>query len=337
MSNSTQATLAPFDPSIGLADKRIPLVDVAKACARRVGVKPSKDLSKLAHDVKKILKFAWVPSHKIYINYERQRWPEPKHIKKLFTKWNINCVTPLQCRYDPKEDRYYGSDGMQHMIVWLLYYGLISEVPCFYVESEDPNVESEQLLALNTENEPMAKFFIHKQKIKMGNQESIAIEKAVVDANCETSYKKRAPGCITHISHLYEASEDYGNAALTNVLARYREFWPEDKIAEPTILGFLKLRELLIDADKYSDSLFKDTFYYCSQHFVSGKDFHLSVNHAFQKTYPTNYKGMGVREKVASGIISIYEQCDNKKLIDKPFDITVPMIPVTYTLNDDND
>lgn len=337
MSNSTTATLAPFDPSIGLADKRIPIVDVAKACARRIGVKPSKDLTKLANSVKKILKFAWVPAHKIYINYERQRWPEPKHMKKLFGKWNINCVTPLQCRYDPKEDRYYGSDGQQHMIVWLLYYGLISEVPCFYVESEDPNVESEQLLALNTENEPMAKFFIHKQKIKMGNQESIAIEKAVVDANCETAYKKRAPGCITHISHLYEASEDYGNAALTNVLARYREFWPSDKIAEPTILGFLKLRELLIDNDKYSDSLFRDLFYFCSQHFMSGKDFHLSVNHAFQKTYPTNYKGMGVREKVASGIISIYEQCSNSKLIDKPFDITVPMIPVVYSLNDDDE
>jgi hypothetical protein len=119
-----------------------------------------------------------VPADKIYINYERQRWPEPKHMKKLHGKWDINCVTPLQCRYDPKEDRYYGSDGQQHMTVWLIYYGLLTEVPCFFVETEDVNVESRQLLALNTDSEPMAKFFIHKQNCKMGDKASLAIEKA---------------------------------------------------------------------------------------------------------------------------------------------------------------
>lgn len=328
MSKNIGATLAPFDPSIGLADKRVPITDVAKACSRRIGIKIPSQVTAAAKAVKDILKFAWVPADKIYINYERQRWPEPKHMKKLHGKWNINCVTPLQCRYDPKEDRFYGSDGQQHMTVWLIYYGLLTEVPCFYVESEDPNVESQQLLALNTDSEPMAKYFIHKQNIKMGNAEAIAIEKAVTDANCETAYKKRAPGCITHISHLYEASESYGNGALTYVLARYREYWPEDKIAEPTVLGFLKAREVLIAEDKYTDSVFKDLFYEASQRFESGKELHLSVNHAFEKRYPTNYKGMGVREKVASGIIAVWEQAKNKKLADKPFEISIPMIKI---------
>lgn len=331
------ATLAPFDPSIGLPDKKIPLIDVAKACARRIGVKIPVAPNKLAKELDKILKFTWVPAEKIYINYERQRWPEPKHMKKLLGKWNINCVTPLQCRYDPEEDRYYGADGQQHMTVWLIYYGLLTHVPCFYVESTDPNVESDMLLALNTDSEPMAKYFIHEQKCIMGDKEALAIEQAVVKANCETAYKKRAPGCITHISHLYEASESYGNGPLTLILSLYRQFWPADKIAEPTMLGFLKVREILIAEDAYTDSVFKDLFYEASQRFESGKDLHLSVNHAFEKKYPTNYKGMGVREKVASGIIAIWEQVKNKTLCTKPFDITIPMIKIVQEEEDEKE
>ena len=33
---------------------------------------------------------------------------------------------------------------------------------------------------------------------------------------------------------------------------------------------------------------------------------------------------MGVREKVASGIIDVYEQLTNKTLVTKPFDISMP-------------
>jgi hypothetical protein len=334
MSKNTNASLAPFDPSLGLPDKRIPIIDVAKACSRRIGIKipPSKE-TEISKSVKDILKFAWVPADKVYINYERQRWPEPKHINKLYHKWDINCVTPLQCRYDPVEDRYYGSDGQQHIIAWLIYYGLLTEVPCFYVESTDPSIESKQVLALNNDNEPMAKFFIHKQNIKMGDKKAIAIENSVTNSNCETAYKKRAPGCITHISHLYDCSDSYGNGPLTFVLARYREYWPEDKIAEPTVMGFLKAREILIEEDAYTDSVFKDLFYEASQRFESGKDLHLSINRAFERTYPTNYKGMGVREKQASGIISIYEQAKGKKLASKPFEITIPIIMDAEDLN----
>jgi len=199
---STTTNLAPFDPSAGLRDKRVPIVDVAKGVVKRIGAKIAKSPT---IDYKKHLKFAWVPADKVFINYERQRWPEPKHMQKLNVKWDIDCVTPLQCRYDPVEDRYYGSDGQQHMTVWLIQYGLLSEVPCFYVESTDPSIETKQLLSGNTDSEPMAKYFIHKQKIIMGDKTSIALEKAVTDANCETAYKKRQPGCITHISHLIEA------------------------------------------------------------------------------------------------------------------------------------
>jgi hypothetical protein len=247
---------------------------------------------------------------------------------KLHVKWNIMCVTPLQCRYDPVEDRYYGADGQQHMTVWLLKYGLLTHIPCFYIESTDENVESIQLLALNTDSEPMAKYFIHHQKIMMGDKNAIALEKAVTDANCETAYKKRAPGCITHVSHLQDAYENYGAGALTLVLTKMRQFWPQDKIEMPTALGFLKLREILVDDGLWNDSTFNDVVFECSNYAETNKDLHLGINHAFQTTYPTNYKGMGVREKIASGIIDIYEKAKGVTLCDKPFEISMPVVSV---------
>ena len=96
MSKNVTANLAPFDPSAGLGDKRIPITDVAKQISKRIGEKVQNKEDKSVMDV---LKFAWVPADKIFINYKRQRWPEPKHMKKLLGKWNIQCVTPLQCRY----------------------------------------------------------------------------------------------------------------------------------------------------------------------------------------------------------------------------------------------
>ena len=116
MTKTATASLAPFDPSAGLADKRIPITDVAKQISKRIGEKVQ---NKADVSVMDVLKFAWVPADKILINYKRQRWPEPKHMKKLLGKWDIRCVTPLQCRYDPIEDKYYGADGQQHMTVWL--------------------------------------------------------------------------------------------------------------------------------------------------------------------------------------------------------------------------
>jgi hypothetical protein len=333
---TSKVNLSPFDPSAGLADKRIPLVDVAKQVSKRINVKlPALNAISNALSYKEILKFAWVPAHKIYINYIRQRWPEPGHQKNLLEKWNLACVTPLTCRYDPVEDRYYGSDGQQHMTVWLMKYGLLSEVPCFYIESTDPNIESIQLLSLNTLRQPMAKYFIHKQEIIMGDPDAIAMEKAVTDANCETAYKKRSPGCVTHISHLTEAYEDYGTASLNLVLSKLTQFWPRDKIETPTMLGFLKVLQLMRASkqipEKEFDSIFNDLFYHCSNRYENSKDLHASIHRAFvvSEDYKTNYKGLGHREQVASGIIDIYEQESGKKLagVKQPFAITIPLIP----------
>jgi len=312
--------MAPFDPSQGRRDKRVPLVQVARSVGKRIGAGNPNTTA----NYKGALKFAWVPISKCYINYERQRWPEPKHIKKLHAKWNLNCVTPLQARYSPKEDRYYIADGQQHGIDWVLQYGEDALVPVFYVESEDENVESIQLLALNCDSEPMAKYFIHDQEVKMGIPDAVALENAVNNAGCTTGYKKRTAGVITHITDLWLARDQFGLEALEQVLTKIREYWPTEKIPTASMLGFLKVRQLMVEAGVYSDDVFEDVFYYASEFFETCDRLHNDIKREFEYVYPTNYRGMGVREKVASGIVSAYEKLSGKTLVAKPFEIDMP-------------
>jgi hypothetical protein len=322
MSKSEELKMQPFDPSQGRKDKRVSVVQVSRMVQKRVGtIKPNKEFN-----YQDYLEFKWVPAEKVFINYERQRWPEPKHIKKLRNKWNIICVTPLQCRYDPDEDRYYGSDGQQHTIEWIAQYGEDSMVPVFFVTSKDENVESIQLLALNNDNEPMAKYFIHQQEVIMGVPEAVALENCVINANCSTGYKKRTAGVITHITDLWMARDHFGLDALGYVLSKMRTYWPTEKISTATMLGFLKTRELMENADVYTDDLFEEVIYNNAEFFESSDRLHNDIKEQFEKDYPTNYRGMGVREKIASGIISVYEQRTGKELVQKPFEISMPSI-----------
>jgi hypothetical protein len=289
---------------------------------KRIGnIKPNTNFP-----YKDILKFTWAPAELVYFNYERQRWPEPKHQKKLRNKWDIHCVTPLQCRYSPSENRYYGADGQQHSTEWIAQYGESSFVPVFYVESEDENIESIMLLALNNDSEPMAKYFIHQQEVIMGVPEAVALEKCITDAGCTTGYKKRTAGVITHITDLWLARDHYGLNNLNSVLSKMRQYWPTEKISTASMLGFLKVKELMETSKKYTDSKFEDVFYHCSEFFESCDRLHNDIKDQFEHEYPTNYRGMGVREKIASGIIDVYEQRTGKKLVPKPFDITMPSL-----------
>jgi len=321
MSKAEELKMQPFDPSQGRKDKRVSMTQVARQVAKRISAgKPAK------FNYKSVLSFAWVPIELCYINYARQRYPEPKHIKKLHHKWNIMCVTPLQARYSRKENRYYIADGQQHGIDWILQYGEDSEVPVFYVESEDENIESIQLLALNTDNEPMAKYFIHQQEVIMGIKEAVALEKCVLNAGCTTGYKKRVAGVITHITDLWLARDHYGLEKLGQVLTKMMQYWPTEKISTATMLGFLKVREEMESSKIYSDDLFEDLFYHASEFFESSDRLHNDIKEQFEVTYPTNYRGMGVREKVASGIIDAYEQRTGKILCPKPFAISMPYL-----------
>lgn len=320
MSKNAEQKMLPFDPSQGRKDRKVPLIQVARMLSKRLN--PAKLTTTIVY--KNVLKLEWVHVSKLALNYSRQRFPEPKHIKKLLDKWNIICVTPLQARYDRKKDIYYIADGQQHGIAWVLMYGEDAYVPVLYVESEDENIESIQLLALNTDSEPMAKYFIHNQRCVMGDPQAIALEKCVNDAGCETSYKKRSAGTITHITDLWLAEKDYGLAELGAVLAKMRQYWPSERIYTATMLGLLKTRELLKESDTYSDDVFEDLLSAAADYFESSERLHLDIKDEFEKTYPTNYKGMGVREKIASGLIDIYEKSFDKTLCDKPFDISMP-------------
>lgn len=321
MSKAKQLTMQPFDPSNGRADKRVSLIQVARMVNARLKVGKPKDF-----DYESVLKFAWVPIELCYINYSRQRYPEPAHIKKLHDKWNVMCVTPLQARYSKLENRYYIADGQQHGIDWVLQYGEKSKVPVCFVESEDENIESIQLLALNTDNEPMAKYFIHQQEVIMGIKEAVDLEKCVQSADCTTGYKKKAPGVITHISHLLQARDSYGLESLGHVLSKMRHYWPIERIPTATMLGFLKVKELMEEHGVYSDALFEDVFYQSAQFFESAERLHNDIKSQFEVDYPTNYRGMGEREKISSGIIYAYEKLSGKTLVPQPFKIELPYI-----------
>lgn len=322
MSKAEELKMRPFDPSQGRRDKKVSLVQVARSVGKRIGAKsPNANF-----DYQDVLKFAWVPVELLYLNYERQRWPEPLHIKKLHSKWKPICVTPLQARYSREENRYYIADGQQHGIEWVLQYGEGSLAPVFFVESDDENVESVQLLALNTDSEPMAKFFIHKQEVIMGVPDAVALEKCVTDSGCTTGYKKSSAGVITHMSDLFLARDHFGVESLSLVLTKIRQYWPTEKIPTASMLGFLKVKELLEQENKYSDEIFEDVFYHCSEFFESCDQLHKDIKDQFEYKYPTNYRGMGVREKVASGIIDAYEQLSSKSLVSKPFEISMPYV-----------
>ncbi len=319
MSKAEELKMQPFDPSQGRKDKRVAMTQVARQVGKRIGAgKPAK------FNYKSVLKFAWVPIELCYVNYARQRYPEPKHIQKLHNKWNVMCVTPLQARYSRKENRYYIADGQQHGIDWILQYGEDSEVPVFFVESEDENIESIQLLALNTDSEQMAKYFIHQQEVIMGIKEAVALENCVINAGCSTGYKKSKAGVITHITHLWLARDHYGLDALGQVLTKMMQYWPTEKLNTATMLGFLKVREDMESANVYTDALFEDVFYFASEFFETSARLHLDIKEQFEVTYPTNHRGMGEREKIASGIIDAYEQLAGKPLVDKPFQISMP-------------
>lgn len=317
--SKNKLSLSPFDPSDGRKNRNVGIKKVARLITQRTG-----KFRKNSDNPQDILKFAWVDPDYILINYERQRYPEPVHIKKLSTKWKTHVMTPGQARKD-SSGYYHLADGQQHLIAYVSLYP-DSLVPMFYVESDNEDVESEMLLALNTEQKPMARYFIHEQHCKMGFEEENVIERTVVSANCETGYKISRPGAITHITDLYNAVDDYGIDNLYTVLTKYRLYWPNEHVKTATMMGFLKVKELLEENNVFSEILFDDIFAECAEYFESADRLQLDIKNEFSVTYPTNYKGMGVKEKIASGILNVYEKATGNIICNKPFEIDMPMM-----------
>lgn len=319
-----------FDPSALSGSSKLSIVGVAQTVNDSFGGEFPQTSNT---DYEGHLKFKWVPASKCYINYRRQRWPEPQHIKKLLSKWNIICVTPLQARYSKEEDRYYIADGQQHGIAWVLKYGPDAELPVCYIESDDENTESIQLLALNTDNEPMKPYFIHKQEVIMGVKEAVELENCVTDANCSMSYRKRSAGCITNIGHAYIARDTFGLKELNFGLKKMLQHWPTKYIQTDTLRGLLHIRKLMTSAGTYTDDLFDDVIRTVKVRYVdeSGVVDAKSLFNAVQEQCRVNLETTSIdaESKLASGILSVYEQVKGRDIVagHRPFkDLVMPVI-----------
>ena len=327
---SKQRKTEAFDPSAGSSSHKVSLISVAHAVNDATGGEFPLNTNTEYQD---ILQFIWAPVQKCFINYQRQRWPEPPHIKKLLSKWNIVCATPLQARYSAVEDRYYIADGQQHGIAWVLKYGPGSHVPICYIESEDENIESTMLLALNNDNEPMKPYFIHKQEVIMGVQEAVDLENTVNDANCQISYRKRSAGCITNIGHLYIIRDSFKLSELKFGLIKMKQHWPTKYIQTDTLRGLLQIRKLLKEIKLYKDDLFDDIIrtvkvrYIDESGVVDAKVLFNAVQEQCRVDLETT--SIDAESKMASGILSIYEQVKGVDVVNgrRPFkDLKMPII-----------
>ena len=112
--SKNKLSLAPFDPSAGRKDRTVNIKKVARLVEQRTGkVKPCND------DPEAMMKFDWVEPDFAFINYVRQRYPEPSQVKKLDKKWKTYVITPLQARKD-SNGHFYIADGQQHGVCYIL-------------------------------------------------------------------------------------------------------------------------------------------------------------------------------------------------------------------------
>jgi hypothetical protein len=307
MSKTPKINTQAFNPST-TKDPKQSLISVARKVGKALKTKePTQQF-----DTNSGIGFAWVPAEKLWINYGRQRFPEPKHIKKLMEKWNIHCVTPLTARFSRAEDRYYISDGQQHSIGWILTYGEDTSLPVFFVESNDENIESIQLLALNCDSESMAPYFIHQQQLKMKDQTAIDLDNAVTDAGCVLAYKRRSAGTITHMGHLYKARDNFELSDITEILTKMRQTWPTKPIQLDVMRGLLHIKKLMKAASTYTDTLFDDILHEASIRYTDDRGIECpeALKNAVQAQCQADLEttAIGAEVKLSSGILSIYEK-----------------------------
>jgi len=314
-----------LNPFVGSAGNVVPLVSVATSLAKKLKI-TSKKFEKSAFN-----KFTWLDPNEIYVNFGAQRWPDDAQISKVASKFNPYKCTPLVCVYRTDLKQYRVCDGLQHGSAMIItFFGCVSnglEVPVWYVEADNELVEHELFLALNRDNLPMAKYFIHDQEVKMKVPKAVAIERIVKRAGAFTAYQSKKPGAVTHISDLYTGYKVLGADCLYDAIECLRDYFPDDKIHTASMLGIGKVFFLLKEKGLLTAAIKQDIGAACFANFEDSDRLHLDIKEQFQSTYPSNYKGMNSMEKVASGIIDTYQQHYKKSIgVDKPFDITMPLM-----------
>lgn len=329
MTTKAQSNTNPF---VGSSGNVVSLVSVATTLSKKIKFTPKK------FEKSQFNKFAWVDPNVIDVNFGSQRWPDEPHIGKLVNKFNPYKCTPLVCVYRTDLERYRVCDGLQHgsgMIV--TFFGCLNnglEVPIWYVEADNEFVEHDIFLALNRDNLPMGKYFIHDQEVKMKVAKAVKIERIVKHAGAFTAYTSKKAGAITHISDLYTGYKVLGEECLQSAIECLRDYFPYDKIHTASMLGIGKVFLLLKAEGKLNEKIKKDIGAALYANFDDSNRLHIDIKEQFKTDYPSNHKGMNAMEKVASGIIDVYNQHYNKSIgVNKPFEITIPMIlPHTTSL-----
>jgi hypothetical protein len=96
------------------------------------------------------------------------------------------------------------------------------------------------------------------------------------------------------------------------------------------MLGIGKVFQLLEKEGLLTDSVKQDIGAALYANFEDSDRLHLDIKEQFAKDYESNYKGMNAMEKVASGIIDVYNRHYDRDLgITKPFEISMPIIKNT--------
>jgi hypothetical protein len=331
MSNK-QVKLEDFDPSEGQASRKVNMVTIAHLVADRIDLKVPTTTD---NSYENKIKFTWAPTELCWVNYERQRFPIPLHIKKVKVNWNLLCATPLQARYSKIENRYYIADGQQHGIAWILKYGPGSMLPVAYFESEDENDESTVFVIGNGVRKSVAPYFIHNQQVMMGDKDAVALENAVTKAKCSIEHKKRSAGCITNMGHLYAARSTFKLPELTAVLSKMKLYWPTKRIETNTMRGLLQVRKMMKSSKTFSDAAFDDILLTLKGRYVDGKGipdlgvFFDAVQTQIKKQIGTT--SMDAESKLSSAILSVYEQLKNVDVVNgrRPYkELKMPLVIV---------
>lgn len=324
--------LQPFDP-VPSGPKQIKLITVAKMVAKRLGLKIGQ------HEYNAALKMfgCMIDIDLLWMNYERQRWPEPKHILKMILSWHPFTCSSLQCRYDAATNRYFVADGQQHGIAWIiLFFGTLEKrttsIPVEYWVSDDPETETRVVVNKNCHSLPMAKYFIHQQQVKMKDKKAVALETSVLKASCQTAYKKRSPGSITHLSNLFAARDSYSLSEITLVLEQIRLYWPTEVIDTDMMHGLLHIRDLMKADTNINQNIFEDIFselcMSVSSHFSDLKQANKDIMDECKKQFPNSFKGVHKTYPLAAGMIDVYTKNSNrlvKNFVSKPvFDLKMP-------------
>jgi hypothetical protein len=315
---------------------RIPLIEIAREIAGRNNINPKRKFDK-----KLFGKFAWVPISKLVINFDEQRYPEDKHILKLFKKYDTELCTPLIAVHYPNTDTYHVSDGQQHAIATLLEHLDLSnntdvndiELPVWYVQG-DVTTERKIVLGLNRDNLPMGKFFIHVAEVKNGTATAVKIQNMCNSVGVFPAFKAKGKlPCVTHITNLYLSYKKLGERNTAKALEVLTSAFPintsgkgPQHINTLAMLGLAGAFKQMKANNTYSDALAEDMGLVMRIAFKDMKAVHKEIKAWFERM-PKNLK-LEVENigRYSSGILKAYESVTGHLPVQPIFNQVKPII-----------